>query len=88
MKRLTEGHLQEWSQRLNSIQDKKTHQVQARQGFTNFVSSFFVFSVVVLGRSQLMECFGLVHPVNDQKQCQVQFFFNLFQCILTGQQFF
>ena len=35
MKRLTEGHRQEWRLRLNWIQHEKSHQVKTRQGFTD-----------------------------------------------------
>ena len=52
----------------------------------------FIFSVVVHGRSLLMECFFWSIPfARETLACeigQVRFIFDFFQCILAGQQFF
>ena len=65
MKRLTEGHLQEWSQRLNLAQHEKL--TRSRHGKDSQIdSSFFVFSVVVHGRFFVDGVLCLVHPVNDR----------------------
>ena len=59
MKRLTEGHRQEWSLRLNSIQNEKTHQVQTWHLVVCFFSrnvhpySFFVWSSITLSSGGL-----------------------------------
>ena len=57
------GTTQEWSLRLNVLQHGKTHQVLTHSKDSQIHSSFLLPRVVPRGRSQLVESFVLLVPL-------------------------